>query len=183
MTTIEAKAVLATFNRKFERMTSYSFFQHRKFSMRHHFANTTKIATTERDIPSDEQIDAVLLHLRFFVVKNEATSYFKIPAAYQALSLAPEIQTKFQAAYDKWTAWRSAPSRIGGYSNTEFFAHMIYGDRVHRNQKDHCDIYDEWMSHFLIKDFSVLGLCEAIIDITILVGAIRDVNIEVLALT
>jgi hypothetical protein len=182
MTTVDAKSNLRGFNSKFERMVSYSFFRHTKFSIRISAGDTDDAMTTVFDIPSDEQIDAVLLHLRFFVVTNEATSYFKIPQSYQALSLPAAISTEFDKAYDRWTKWRAAPSRIGGHSNSEFFAHMIYGERVHRNQKNHCDIYDEWMQTFLIKDFAVFGLCEAILEISDLVRGIYIVNRKVLAL-
>ena len=67
----EARLALETFNAKFEQVKDYSFFQFTKLSARAHYDFKTAEAVYEVDIPTDEQIDAALLNLRFFFVKNE----------------------------------------------------------------------------------------------------------------
>ncbi|MDO8542845.1 MAG: hypothetical protein Q7S40_20580 [Opitutaceae bacterium] len=181
-TPAEAKAVLSVFNSKFERIIAYSFYKHPQFSYRATFDNVARTATTTTDIPTDEQIDAVLLQLRFFFVTNETTSFRYLVHSYTMLSLPADMMARCQAALDKWTAWRNAPARIGGYKNEKFFSIMVYGERIHRNQKDNCDVYDELMGQLLIKDFAMVELCRGIDEITRLASGIHAVNQEVLAL-
>lgn len=59
---------------------------------------------------------------------------------------------------------------------------MVYGERIHRNQKDNCDVYDELMGQLLVKDFAMIELCRGIDEITRLASGIHAMNKEVLAL-
>jgi len=182
-TPAEAKEVLRVFNVKFDKMISYSFYQHPSFEFNLRTDNRSMQTTVTVDVPTDEQIDAVLLHLRFFFATNEATAHKHIKKSYDLLTTLPiDLAGKFQIAYDNWTNWLAAPSRIGGYTNERFFSIMVYGERIHRNTKATCDVYDEWMRDLLLRDYAIVELCRAIDDITALAGKIYVVNREALTL-
>ena len=58
----------------------------------------------------------------------------------------------------------------------------LAGERIHRNQKDRCDVYDELMGQLLVNDFAMVELCRGIDEITRLASGIHAVNKEGFAL-
>ena len=141
----------------------------------------TEDGVAEADAPSDEQISAVLLHLRFFFVQNEPTSLLNIHHAYDALTLTPELQGKFKIAHSKWEQWASAPSKVGGKTNFQFFKIMVYGEPVHRNKKEIYGEYDEWQKNALLGVFTQAGLCLSIWEMVECIQDVYYLNLDVLA--
>ena len=179
MSAAEANATLLTFNEKFMKMVSYSFFQKKNIGFQ--MTADQQGVSTKADVPTDEQVDAVLLTLRFFFVNNEGTGFVNIPKAYRALSLPDDLQSKFHLAYDKWKHWRSESSPMGGYTNAKFFEIMAYGSPIHRNDEAFYVVYDGWKNHFFFKDYSHARFCQAILTMTVCIQDVYDVNREVLA--
>lgn len=176
----QAETVLHLFNSKMDRICSYSFFRHRiKYAGSWTIGEPLQITV---DCASDEQIDAVLLHLRFFMAINENSSWHNIKKAYGKLSPTAEIQTEFDKAFQAWMDWRNRPSKIGGANNAVVMGAMMYGERVHRNDSQWIQIYDEWMSNVILEDFSVVVFCDAIHQLVWTLEPIYIVNKKILNL-
>lgn len=157
----EAKLALRTFNAKFEQVKEYSFFQHVKLSSKTHYDFETGEATHETDLPTDEQIDAALLNLRFFFVTNECSTIENLPKIYAMIGANQDQLDAINHITNRWHTWKSKASVIGGYSNYSLFEMMIYGNRLHRNQQNRCDIYDGWMKLSEMGNVALVDLCNA----------------------
>lgn len=178
--TDEAKLAIETFNAKFEQVAQYSFFRHTKLSASSKFDFITHEGTHTADVPSDEQIDAALLNLRFFFVNNEPSSIDYLPAAYALLSAPQELVDKIKDLVEQWGAWKTLPSVVGGFNNYQFFEVMIYGSRLHRNAHARCDVHDGWMALPWMANVALVDLCSTMHSILAFAHVGYVVNKELL---
>ena len=183
LATIEdAKAALSLFNAKLERITGYSYFAARNLSFRSAWSADTNKTELFRDTPTDEQIDAVLLHLRFFFIGNENTTVYRIWEAYQILTPPAEIQARFDADRQRFNDWKEAPSGFDGKTNWVFLDIMIFAERAHRNDPHKIKVYDDWMRSPFAAEFSVFSLCRKMDEIVAHLIPIHAMNTQLLAI-
>jgi len=173
----QAVAALKLFNLKYDRIIGYSFFSRPStVSFRASSNLVTNKTTITTETPSEEQLDAVLLHLRFFQMRNEHSSFHHLPTAFALLSPTAETQKMFNDGFGRWMEWRELPSGIKSTSNREFLAIMLFGERVHRNEPSFYKIYDEWMENELISDLSMVFLCGKLDDMIRILWTIRQAS-------
>lgn len=110
-----------------------------------------------RVLPTDEQIDATLLHFRFFLTRCELISYQSLPNVYRVLALPQEIQKECDSALSGWATWRESKSNLfTDKTNAETINVLFFGERAHRNNPDVCFAYDEY-----IKQSESKTMCRA----------------------
>lgn len=176
----EARLTLETFNAKFEQVKEYSFFRHTKLSAKAYYDLTTGEATHTTDVPTDEQIDAALLSLRFFFVTNEFSRIDYLPTLYSLMGANQNLLDSINKIVAQWVQWKARPSVIAGYDNYRFFEIMIYGNRLHRNQQGNCEVHDGWMKLPEMANVALVDLCSLMHDIIQYANAAYWVNRELL---
>lgn len=147
----DAERALKLFCAKFERISEYSFFKVEKIGVRHEHKIAQGYTELFYEGPTNEQIDAVLLHLRFFLGKNESSSIFHLKKCFDLVGAEESSKRKLEDVLKLREKWQGESSRICDLSNSELFAILIWGGRIHANSQKRIESYDELMRFELFK--------------------------------
>lgn len=166
--------VLEKFNRKVEKLNSFSFSNHGEFQASIKFRASTKgkvggrIEATEIR-PAEEAIDAFLLTLRFFIQNNEDISFKNIANIYQSeLPSGSEILRDLIGIRKELNNYLDEKSFLTIYgenpTNRRILEVFLYGNSAHG--KDEKEItYNRWKKDGIIHSFAH----------TIFLGVVADI--------
>ena len=178
--TDEARKVLNRFSARLDRISGYSLLKIARVSLSVKIEGDAPVKV-ERNHPTNEQIDAVLLNLRFFILGNEPTAFHRLEESYSLLPISAAIRTDIDAAFIHWNDWKNEPSIVGGNSNIQLFNTIIYGDIVHQNEKVPVDTYEEWSRNDQLLGFAMTGLHTRMISIYNFAVRFEDIHKRILA--
>ncbi len=171
MTTEIALDALRTFNRKWDKIASYSFLSTPTYiKHRHQMIGSGGESYVDSNYPSEEQIDAVILNLRFFTQTNEPCSHHKISMAYSTLNIDASIVEGFASALNDFKVWWQSPCGYQGMTNCRLFNVFVHGDAAHRNDLEKVKTRDE-LARKSEEDL-VFALCKVVHDMMRYLGPI-----------
>ena len=97
--------------------------------------------------PSQEEIDAFVNNIRFFIQKNETTSFKNLAQTYERLQVPEELKIEFRRFIRKLNHWLDSKSSLGfdgaALTHRQVFDTFIYGDVAHQNRKKR-ELFDRW---------------------------------------
>jgi hypothetical protein len=97
--------------------------------------------------PSQQEIDAFVNNLRFFIQDNEATSFRNLAKNYCALPLSDQTKREFSRCCEKLNRWLDSKSSLGmngaPLTHREIFQAFIYGNIAHQNPAKR-RLFDNW---------------------------------------
>lgn len=104
--------------------------------------------------PTEEARDAFILTFRFFVVKNERTSFAGLAAFLDAPDVSPQWKEAFsnlRSAVNACLETSLGEYQYGGkkqsFSNWVILETFLYGGLVHANNRTAIARYEEWVAH------------------------------------
>jgi len=87
--------------------------------------------------PTQEEIDAFVDNIRFFIQDNEPISFRNLAKGYCALPLPDEIKKEFNRCRANLNHWLDSKSSLGmkdgPFTHRKVFETFIYGDVAHQN--------------------------------------------------
>ena len=161
-TTEEARRAIRLFCDKCDLIRGYSLWAFSEFSIKGRFSPDEPDTPISYTGPSSEQIDAVLLHVRFFLNRNEGSHIGYIPACLSILSVNQEDRELISVILEQKNQWSRAPSGFDGIDNSKLFSILIYGSRIHANESDFVDDYAEFMRFEMFKEMELFHLASAV---------------------
>lgn len=97
--------------------------------------------------PSQEQIDAFVNNIRFFIQNNKASSFQNLAESYHALPLPDELKREFNGCCARLNRWLGSKSSLGmngaPLPHRVVFDTFIYGNVAHLNPAKR-QLFDEW---------------------------------------
>ena len=97
--------------------------------------------------PSQEEVDAFVNNIRFFIQNNEATSFQNLAVSYRTLPLPDELKEAFEDCRTRLNRWLDRKSSLGmngaPLKHRQVFEAFIYGDVAHQNPAKR-RVFDEW---------------------------------------
>jgi len=151
--------------------------------------NKIKISDEEYKFikPDEEAIDAFILTFRFFIVKNEATSFVKL----SKLTKSPEIsdEWKLDFIYAKTILNEFLDNHYGTYmingnletpSNRDVLYTFLYGGLVHANQSVMIDKFEQWQNSpfFDFQQLTFISVLQRVLRIILFIADISKREIE-----
>ena len=107
----------------------------------------------QRQGPSDEEIDAFVLTIRFFVQDNESISFSKMGELYGQLPISADLNQKFDYARSETNADldKATPFNVDGFVITfrYVFEVFLWGGLAHANAKKKV-VYDSWAQNAIL---------------------------------
>jgi hypothetical protein len=145
----EGLQALSDFNKRVERIRKFFIYRLAKRGLLRTSAQEAlgepRRSGTQR--PSQEQIDAFVANLRFFIQDNERTSFRNLAKTYAALPLAAQLKAAFAHCSAKLNRWLASKSSLGmdgaPLTNRQVFETFVYGDIAHQNEKKR-QLFDKW---------------------------------------
>lgn len=106
--------------------------------------------------PSQEEVDAFVNNIRFFIQNNEATSFQNLAESYHELPLPDELKREFNDCWARLNHWLDSKSSLGmngaPLTHRVVFDTFIYGNVAHQNAAKR-QLFDEWRQSALSFPF------------------------------
>lgn len=164
ITVDRAREGLWLFRHKVEVVRKRSFWSHRKVNAGVKFQQTPEGMKFENRYtgPSEEEIDALLLHFRFFLLVGEDSAIIHIPKWLRECDAPDEKITQVQALLDSYAKLMAESSHVAELSNERLLDVLIYGGRAHSNDEENVGMYRRLIQSPFIQAAEGLLLCTLI---------------------
>ena len=174
---------LSLFNEKFEELSKTGFYQNwngKKLSFSFSFTENK----VDQEIPSDDEIKAFILTLRFFIQDNEPSSLRNLAAHYETLSIPKEMVSDFQQSRKMLNDYLKSNTNFGAegkplYTYKQIFESYIYGHYAHSNTDKRAQI-KKWEESILTKSHSKFFFITVLYNIYIVLRKISTINAKVI---
>lgn len=141
--------------------------------------------TVTRQGPEQEEIEAFVLTMRFFIQPNEKSSFGNLVYTYKKLLISQEIKQEFSNAIHALNSYldSSLPFRVTlygeTYTNRRIFETFIYGGLAHANP-DKKKLFYKWMEIEIDKQTLTNAFVDVLIDIMGTIKFIWELNTKVI---
>lgn len=178
---------LRLFNEKADRLLSSKFwktFLREGTGISIRFYRKGTITVTRRG-PDQDEIEAFILTLRFFVQDNETSSFRNLADAYEILPISQEAKQEFSNARDALNSYldSSLPFKVTlygkTYTNREILEVFVYGGFAHANPEKK-ELFDKWMEIKIDKQTLTNALVDILIDIMRTIKYVKELNTKVI---
>ena len=131
--------------------------------------------------PDSEEMDSVLLKLRFFIQKSDGCSYKQLKAIYSTLEIPEELKEKYFKAYEAWENFLMRKISITFETHTpnyrEVFYTFMYGKHAHSKGK-YRRKYKQWEKQRYSFPYIKLEFLIVVAQILRIVNNIFKINEE-----
>lgn len=145
----EGLQALSDFNKRVERIRKFFIYRLAKRGMLRTAVQESlgepRRSGTRR--PSQEQIDALVNNLRFFIQNNEATSFENLAKTYASLPIPPTLKREFEDCRGRLNRWLDGKSSLGMKGSPLIHRRIlwvfVYGDVAHLSPKERKEL-ERW---------------------------------------
>ena len=171
----EAQRAVNLFCNKCDLIRGYSLWSYKTISIKGRISVNEAESESSYEGPSSEQIDAVLLHIRFFINRNEGSHIGYLPKIISLIDVDADDRNRINEILNKKKHWSASLSGLEGLTNSELFNILIFGARIHANEKDHVDDYAEFMRFDLFRTAELFHLSSIVNSYMVFMWAIQAV--------
>jgi hypothetical protein len=145
----ESLQALSDFNKRVERIRKFFIYRLAKRGMLRTAVQESlgepRRSGTRR--PSQEQIDALVNNLRFFIQNNEATSFENLAKTYASLPIPPTLKREFEDCRERLNRWLDGKSSLGMKGSPLIHRRIlwvfVYGDVAHLSLRERKEL-ERW---------------------------------------
>jgi hypothetical protein len=178
---------LKLFNEKTEKLLTSRFVRYlieqKPISFKYDFQKGKGIEIT-KEMQDEDNIDAIVLTVRFFIQDNEDCSFHNVAEAYEKLPLSQELKNEYRNARMKLNDFLDSVGQIAitikeeEITNRRILDIFVYGDLAHKNNPIKRKVFEEWMKDEVAMEFLKYRFCLILMTIWEVIQDVRAINIR-----